>query len=278
MELALTLRRGLPNPVRLLDFDRTPHLAEEYASLAPSDLLIALFSFDAYIGRGANRYFSPFAKPEGLRAKYAFVRLGIPARSLLQGLATPKQRVYGTLDRLRRFAPGSRLRVTGAAGTDITLQIAGFSTCAHEIVENGGMAFLPPSEASAEVLPGTASGRIVVDVTVGQLYYNQRLLAPFGLVDAPVTLRVENGRVTDVSGGAMADALREKLFALPPACRELVELGHGLSDMTPTGLIGVDESLLGTCHFGIGDGAACGVHLDVVVANPAIHAQTRPSA
>jgi len=43
-----------------------------------------------------------------------------------------------------------------------------------------------------------------------------------------------------------------------------------LSKMTPTGLIGVDESIIDTCHFGIGDGAKCGVHLDVVVNAPTI--------
>ncbi len=222
--------------------------------------------------RGAGRVFSPFAKPAGLCAKYAFIRLGISEASLREGLSTPKARVAQALERLHRFQPGGALRVTNAAGTDITLRISGFSTCGHEIVENGGLAFLPPSETSAEVLPGTANGRIVVDVTIGQLYYFQELLAPFGLVDAPVTLLVEDGRIVDVIGGRMAAALQEKLFALPADCRLLVELGHGLSCMTPTGLIGVDESIIDTCHFGVGDGAACGMHLDVVVARPTIQA------
>lgn len=49
----------------------------------------------------------------------------------------------------------------------------------------------------------------------------------------------------------------------------VVELGHGLSDIQPTGIIGVDESMNGTCHFGIGTGSP--FHLDLVVRNPKIN-------
>lgn len=68
----------------------------------------------------------------------------------------------------------------------------------------------------------------------------------------------------------MAVELKGKLFSLPAECREIVELGHGLSKMTPTGLIRDDESIIDTCHFGIGDGATCGMHLDVVIYSPTI--------
>jgi hypothetical protein len=40
--------------------------------------------------------------------------------------------------------------------------------------------------------------------------------------------------------------------------------------MTPTGLIGVDESIIDTCHFGFGDSSVCGMHLDIVTGNPKI--------
>jgi len=64
--------------------------------------------------------------------------------------------------------------------------------------------------------------------------------------------------------------LKELLFSLPKECRKLVEIGQGLSKMTPTGIIGVDESIIDTCHFGIGDAEKCGLHLDVVVSKPLI--------
>ena len=92
----------------------------------------------------------------------------------------------------------------------------------------------------------------------------------FGLVPSPVIITVQDGIVVDISENQMADELKKRLFALPLACRELVELGQGLSKMVPTGLIGVAESIIDTCHFGIGDGGACGMHLDVVISKPVI--------
>ena len=47
----------------------------------------------------------------------------------------------------------------------------------------------------------------------------------------------------------------------------MVELGFGLSRMEPCGVIGIDENIAGTCHFGFGNGSGneAPVHLDLVV-------------
>jgi hypothetical protein len=261
--LAISLADGFHARITNFDADTLGVLQ----SLRPQDLAIVAVSLDTFMGRGANRVFSPFGKPEGVAAMYAFIRLGISENSLREGLSTPKELVNATIKELSKFPDGAALRVTNPSGTNITLCIKPFVGCANEITQEGEMAFLPPSEVSAEVLPKTANGRIIIDVTVGQLYHYGELLGQFGLVDTPVTFLVEDGLVTGIQG---CDELKQKLFALPPECRELVELGHGLSTMKPTGLIGVDESIIDTCHFGIGDGGKCGVHLDVVVSNPKI--------
>jgi leucyl aminopeptidase (aminopeptidase T) len=62
------------------------------------------------------------------------------------------------------------------------------------------------------------------------------------------------------------------LWKLPENCRKIVELGIGLSRMTPCGIIGIDESIAGTCHFGFGNGSGndAPIHLDVVVNDFAI--------
>lgn len=270
LSLASEMQREISNDCRIINIDENNEYFHELLMLSPSDLVVALFSFDTFVLKGANKVFSPFGKPRGLKAKYAFIRLGISKESLLQGISTPMELVYETVNRLHSYKSGTSLRVTNAVGTDITLSVNAFTTCEHRIKENGGMAFLPPSETSSEIIANTANGKIVVDITIGQLYHYRNLLGYFGLVDSPVTLMVENGMITDIIGGDMAAELKEKLFALHESCRILVELGHGLSKMTPTGLIGVDESIVDTCHFGIGDGATCGVHLDVVISNPTI--------
>jgi len=235
--------------------------------LGSHDLAIILLSMDTYMTCGANRYFSAFNKPDWLAARYIFVRLGISLSSLLQGLSTAKTLIQTKMEDMRCLDTEKAVTVTSECGTDISFRIKPFTTCSHEITCPGGMAFLPPSEISAEILTETANGTIAVDMTVGQLYHYNELIEYFGLVQKPVMLTVKNGLITEITGHEL---LREKLFSLPADCRKLVELGQGLSCMEPTGLIGVDESILASCHFGFGEIWTCGTHLDFCIHTPHI--------
>lgn len=270
MPLARKIARDTAGKIRI--FSNNAGLLDELKSLSPDDLLIVLFSMDTFLLQGANKFFSPFAKPDWLTANYAFIRLDISGESLKQGLSTTKEDVYSKIAEMGRFTAGQTVHVANAAGTDITMQIHPFTTCSHEVREKDSHAFLPPSETSSVVWTETANGTIVADVTVGQLYHYGSLHGYFGIVPSPVTITVEHGVITDITGNDMAAELKQKLFALPADCRRIVELGQGLSDMTPTGLIGVDECIRSTCHFGFGDGGSCGTHLDVVIDHPTIKA------
>lgn len=269
--IAEAIKKDAEYNVEIKYFSSSDEFLHKLKFLASRDLLIVLLSIDTFIKSGANNYFSPFCKPDWLLTKYAFIRLDISHESLFQGLSTEKGLVYKKINEMSRFTSNQFINVTNKSGTDITFKINPFSTCSHEIIENGGFAFLPPSETSSEVLSNTAIGKIVVDITIGQLYHFGELLGEFGIVQSPVTIVVENGVIVDIRGNDMALKLKEKLFSLPLECRELVELGQGLSQMLPTGLIGVDESIMDSCHFGFGDGGNCGTHLDVVISNPSIN-------
>lgn len=239
-------------------------------SLKSSDLIMVLLSINTYMSSGVNEYFTAFGKPDWIAAKYIFVRLDISKESLLQGLSTDKELVYGKIEEMNRFASDKTITITSEIGTDISFKIRPFATCSHEITADGGTAFLPPSETSSEVISDTANGKIVVDMTVGQLYHFGKLIGYFGLVPKPTTITVQNGYIIDIDGDDTAAEFKRKLFDLPIECRKMVELGQGLSKMEPTGLIGVDESIIDSCHFGFGDGCNCGTHLDVVIRKPAI--------
>lgn len=239
-------------------------------ALQESDMLIVTLSSRSFVEGGANRYFSPFNKPTGLKAKYIFVRLDISLISFTEGLSTDKKLIYDKISRIKCLDTDTAVRVTNASGTDITFYISQVTTCPYEITENGGMAFLPPSEISSEIVTKTANGRIVIDITVGQLLNYGTLIGYFGLVDSYVTLTVKDGVIIDVQGENMAREVKKKLFSLPSECRKIVELGQGLSKINPTGLIGVDESIIDSCHFGFGDGGSCGTHWDVVISEPCI--------
>ncbi|MBD5114167.1 MAG: hypothetical protein HDT46_03060 [Ruminococcaceae bacterium] len=239
-------------------------------SLKSSDLVMVLLSIDTYMKSGVNEYFTAFGKPDWVMAKYIFIRLDISKESLLQGLSTDKEIVYSKIEEMNRFDSEKTITVTSESGTDISFRTCPFTTCSHEITANGGIAFLPPSETSSEVIADTANGKIVVDMTVGQLYHFGKLIGNFGLVSNPVTITVQNGFIVDIEGDNMAVEFKKSLFNLPIECRKIVELGQGLSKMEPVGLIGVDESIIDSCHFGFGDGWKCGTHLDVVIKNPTI--------
>lgn len=270
--LAEEIAGDIKNNCRIICLDSNGNFMPELQKLRPCDLVVGIFAYESW--GDACKFFSPFDKPDGVSAKYVFIRLSISKESLLQGLSTHKELIYNKISELHKL--GNTIRITNAAGTDIILETNGFPEHENglEIVNDGEMAFLPPSETGADPKPGKANGKIVVDVTIGGLDYYDEHLEDCRLANGELfMLTVENGMVTDITGGEMAAQYKEKLFALPPKCRELVELGHGLSKMTPTGNGGVDESIIDTCHFGIGNdwgGEGCGLHTDFIIGEPVI--------
>ena len=241
---------------------------QEMAQMKENDLLLALLTMDGFVCKGYNHTFSPFSKPEGFKGKYIFIRLDIPEVSLLSGLNTDIGKVEAIISEYQNFSSGKKVRVTTDKGTDITMEIKFQELLPYNARSAGGNAFLPPAEISEELVHTSANGVIVVDITVGELRFGPELIDPLGIVDSPVTITVKNGLVVDIDGGEIAQRLKDGLNKLDTKLQVLVELGHGLSDLTPTGIIGVDESMNGTCHFGIGNRDP--YHVDVVVANPHI--------
>ncbi|MCH4890575.1 hypothetical protein EZV73_23540 [Acidaminobacter sp. JC074] len=244
----------------------------EDINLGAYDMVIVLLSFESFVVEGYNKFYSPFRKPLGFQGKYVFIRLDITRQSLMEGLSTDKEILIDTLNTYKRLSK-KRLRISNQAGTDISIVVNDFKTCHHFIDDHSDMAFLPPSEIYAGIELGSAEGQIVVDVTIGDIYRNGQLLEGFGLVEGPVTLVVKNSRIVEITG---CDRLKECLVSLEDAASVLVELGIGLSDLSPTGQIGIDECIKGTCHFGIGDGTfynidnKASIHLDLVISSPVI--------
>jgi len=159
------------------------------------------------------------------------------------------------------------LHVSGRSGTDLTLELYDPVIIPYSARTPGSHAYSPPAEISYSVRPGSAFGVIFADVTVGELRVGADLIDPFGRVDEPVRLLIMEGAVVDAQGGDMARRLKSELWRLPFSCRKLVEFGIGLSCILPSGIIGIDESIAGTCHFGFGNGSDndAPIHLDVVV-------------
>jgi len=166
---------------------------------------------------------------------------------------------------------GETVRVTTAAGTDLTLDIRGRLGTPHAktgIVRKGE--FHPVPDIESPVSPFSAEGVIVCDASIPYL--------GIGIPDAPVTLAVEGGKVTSITGGRDAETVRQSWARMnDPTVFNIAELGIGMNPHCRLiGLMLEDEGVANTCHIGIGTSitlggtvkAAC--HYDFIMHNPTI--------
>ncbi|MGH3443123.1 MAG: hypothetical protein ACRDUY_14005 [Nitriliruptorales bacterium] len=170
-------------------------------------------------------------------------------------------------ERTRRLAAllteAERALVTSPRGTRLELDLTGREGIAltNELERPGAWGALPDFfEAAVAPLEGSASGTAVVDGT--------SLIT--GIARPPITLRVRDGVIADLTGGRAAD-LRAYLEAAGENGTALAELGIGTNHLAASALTGtfVDKSIAGTVHLGIGDNRGIGgvtraaIHTDV---------------
>ena len=170
------------------------------------------------------------------------------------------------------MAVGKTIRMTSAAGTDLTAEITGrpvqYETGLFR--ESGQFAALPNSELNISPLEGSTSGVIVGDV---------RLMG-YGIVrEEPVTIEVKSGEVVNFSGGNAADYLRETLKAFNDrSAYNLAEFAIGLNPASRTYATNLEDlGKLGFGHHGIGSNYAIGgsiaapCHIDIIYAEASLY-------
>ena len=174
------------------------------------------------------------------------------------------------------LAGGKHIRVTTDLGTDITFSAEGRrGNALYCIVEPGQFSTAPTIEANVSPIEGTAEGKIVCDASIPYI--------GIGLLDEPVTCIVEDGFITDISGGRQAEMLAEDLANMnDPNVYNIAELGIGLNPKCRfIGLMLEDEGVEGSIHFGIGTSenlggvlrAAC--HYDLIVTGATVEVDGR---
>lgn len=163
---------------------------------------------------------------------------------------------------------GSRVHITSAQGTDLTLSIEGRQGIADDgdLRAAGSFGNLPAGEGFIAPVEGRTDGVIVFD---GSIW-------PLELLEEPLVVTIKDGYATDISGWRAAEFKQ----ALEPHGREafaVAELGIGTNDAAQlTGNVLEDEKILGTIHLAFGDNHTFGgtvrvsSHQDGIVMRPTL--------
>lgn len=169
------------------------------------------------------------------------------------------------------FTEGSVIEVTSPGGTNFRASIEGRQGIKNSVIchEPGMRSGFPDIEANVASVEDQGEGVIVIDASASM---------GIGLVDAPIKLTVEKGRVVKIEGGRSAARLQEILEgAEDPDAFVIAEVAVGLNPKSPViGKIIYDEGCYGTGHFAVGDNTRQGgmnsapLHLDMVYWKPTI--------
>jgi leucyl aminopeptidase (aminopeptidase T) len=178
-----------------------------------------------------------------------------------------------------RLTQANSARVTSIEGTDITLELGNREAHAlHNICHEPGTMGSPPDiEAYVAPLEDICDGVVVIDGAVN--------LPEFGLIQEPIKLTFEEGRVRGIDGGDEAARFRGLLESYEDSeMYRLGELGIGLNPRAR--LVGdplIDEGALGTAHIALGLNYTYGglirdakTHIDCVFRDPTIELDGEP--
>ena len=186
-------------------------------------------------------------------------------------LAEPARRLLAALEGAKE------IHIRGRAGTDLRLRVEGrpWLTDALPLEAGGGHNF-PGGEVFIAPLADGADGVLVADLTIPYTVE--------GLVDAPVTLHFERGRVISIEGGRAAQMLRELVADSGAGADVIAELGIGLHPgLAPRGHTMLDEKAAHTAHVAIGRNTGsyggdneAAIHVDCIFSEPHVEVDGRP--
>jgi aminopeptidase len=164
------------------------------------------------------------------------------------------------------------VKVITDLGTDMSFDVAGCEwKVDHGICwEPGSSSNLPAGEVF--VAPNSGDGVYVVDGS----------MAGLGILDSPLTIRIEHGCATNITG-SRADEYQTMLDGVGPLARNLAELGIGLNPAAHLiGNVLEDEKVAGTVHIALGDNSTfgghvvAGIHVDGIITHPKVFIDGEP--
>lgn len=168
-----------------------------------------------------------------------------------------------------RLTAACKCHVTAPAGTDVRLLLADRTAICDDgdLRDPGAFGNLPAGEAYIAPVEDEASGSIVFDGSLGG----------WGLLEEPLEVLVDGGRIADATGGVAAEWLLETLDAGGVGGRVIAEFGIGTNPCAQVGgAVVEDEKAIETVHFAFGSNTTMGgtnhaaVHIDALVLRPRV--------
>ncbi|MBI5359912.1 MAG: aminopeptidase [Planctomycetes bacterium] len=161
--------------------------------------------------------------------------------------------------------------LTTPAGTNLTMSLKGREGHPDTglVFKPGEFSNLPAGEAYTAPVEGATEGILVIDGA----------MAGLGILSAPLSLKIEKGYVTKISGIEQDTKRLEELIApFGKPARNVAELGIGTNPGARLiGSVLEDEKVLGTVHVAIGDNKSMGgkvsvqSHLDGILRDPTLY-------
>lgn len=177
------------------------------------------------------------------------------------GLATDWSKIHEVVRKTARRLRGAHdVRLTSAAGTDLTFSVEGRDWITEDTglcSRKGAFTTLPAGELFTAVVEGSAEGRLVVD-----FYFEEALLEP-------VTATLKQGHAARILGAPKAVAMMNRGGR---DGRALGRFGFGVNPRArATGPHLEAEKALGSAHLGFGDNLViggkihCGVRVEAIL-------------
>lgn len=174
---------------------------------------------------------------------------------------------------IQKLSQAVKIEISNPAGTDISLGVEGRPFFTDTIIDRKTMKWmnLPTGEVLIAPVENAAEGELVCDVAVGGV----------GLVETPVKLTVQNGRVRN-SSSKSPQILRNVRDSLNTDARSST-IGEFAFGINPKARLADEfleaEKLFGTIHIAFGDNSdfpggqnPSKNHLDLLISKPSVRA------
>jgi len=197
---------------------------------------------------------------------------GVTPETLLTGsILVDYDELYEITEKYAKvIEEGSMVHISTPAGTDLSFSIYGRKSLSlngrmDDISNSFG---IPSGEAATSPVEGTANGIAVIDGGMHEI----------GLIQTPIVLKIEDGFVVDISGGAEADQLRTLLRdSGDENSYNIGEFAFGTNSASAVAHnIQEFKNKLGTIHLALGNNlnlfghTRSKTHLDAIMKDPTV--------